>query len=149
MASGLAERVWAKVRQEGGCWVWGGRVNWRGYGYMSFRDQDRPVHRLMYEACRQPVPENLTLDHLCRNLRCVNPDHLEPVTNRENILRGDGPAAICARKTHCKRGHALTPDNLYSSPSVEGQRVCKTCTRAKLRARRLGKRLASNSMALV
>lgn len=71
----------------------------------------------------------LELDHLCRNRRCCRPDHLEPVTHKENVLRGMAPSAINARKTHCKRGHEFTAENIYPSP--DGVRRCRECRRLR------------------
>lgn len=72
-----------------------------------------------------PIPEGMDLDHTCRNRGCVNPEHLEPVTTQVNTLRGIGPTAENARKTHCKHGHPLEGDNLYVDP--EGKRKCRAC----------------------
>lgn len=84
------------------------------------------AHRVSYEYFVGPIPEGLTLDHLCRVHNCVNPEHLEPVTQRVNILRGFGAAATNARKTHCPQGHEYTPENTYRD---EGRRVCRICKR--------------------
>ncbi len=95
--------------------------------YGRFWDKDRwgLAHRFSFESFIGPIPDGLTLDHLCRNPRCVNPLHLEPVTNRVNILRGTSFVAIHARKTHCIRGHALTEDNVYHARN--GGRYCRKC----------------------
>jgi len=83
-------RFWARVDKAapGGCWIWTGAVEGKGYGAPSINGVKRPAHRLAYEDLVGPVPEGLHLDHLCRVRRCVNPAHLEPVTSRENTLRG-------------------------------------------------------------
>lgn len=136
------ERFWTKVIERGpmDCWEWqAGKI--RGYGQFSPTrpavpdGQPRPsgsvaAHRFAYELLVEPIPEGLTLDHLCRNPACVNPGHLEPVTIGVNTLRGEGPAARNARKTHCKRGHPLSGGNIWVYATPTGtQRICKTCRR--------------------
>lgn len=134
------DNFWNKVTFAGPCWEWY-RLDKTGYGRYTFwnataqKVQSIMAHRVSYQLLVGDIPSGIVLDHLCRNRACVNPDHLEMVTNRENILRGSGLAAQNARKTHCKRGHALTPDNI--KPSKDGHRRCLTCVRhaAKLRVR--------------
>lgn len=92
-----------------------------------YKEKNTKAHRAAYELLIAPIPNDKVIDHLCRNPSCVNPDHLEVVTQRENILRGIGPSAIHARKTHCPRGHPYSGDNLYISPNR--QRRCRTCQR--------------------
>ena len=115
----LDVRWWQKVIPTDGCWHWTGALR-RGYGAIKVGDVMREAHRVGYELLRGPIPEGLQIDHLCRNPGCVNPDHMEPVTARENTLRGVSPSAKAAKKTHCKNGHLL-PDN----PS--GERRCRIC----------------------
>lgn len=81
---------WDRVDKDGpgGCWIWTGSVEGKGYGHPTIAGKKHPAHRLAYELLVGPVPEGLHLDHLCRVRRCVNPEHLEPVTSRENSLRG-------------------------------------------------------------
>lgn len=118
-----------------GCWVWQGSKNHGGYGMMtigSCRDNSRrtvQVHRLSYETYRGPIPNGLTIDHLCRNRACANPNHLEPVTLRENLLRGNGIAGQNARKQFCKWGHPLAGDNLLIYSRGPFKRWCRTCQR--------------------
>lgn len=91
------------------------------------------AHRFAYELIRGKIPEGLDIDHLCRNRQCVNPEHMEPVTPRENTIRGDTIPAHNLKKTHCPKGHPLSGDNLVKSPSIIklGYRWCKTCMNAR------------------
>lgn len=133
------ERLMSKreIDPETGCWNWTGSVVRTGYGQIKVRKGlVQRTHRVMYEALVGPIPEGLDLDHLCRNRRCMNPEHLEPVTERENALRGQGPAARNAMKTHCPRGHPYSGGNLYIIPSTGG-RMCRTCSKEGERRRRI------------
>jgi hypothetical protein len=117
------ERFWARVLIGDGCWLWNGPKNSKGY--IQFASASGTLaHRFAYEYFNGPIPHGMTIDHLCRNRGCVNPDHLEAVSNRDNVLRGIGQTAINARKTHCKRGHAFTADNIRH---YRGRRVCLNC----------------------
>lgn len=123
------------------CWLWTAALH-NGYGSFYLPGAGtRRAHRIAYEALVGPIPEGLTLDHLCRNRGCVNPAHLEPVTNKENILRGVGITAENARKTHCVNGHPLEGYNLMFQP---GGRRCRECFRRiqKIRKRRARARAA-------
>lgn len=107
-----------------GCWLWKGTKDEDGYGKFSFKRGGwnvRVAHRYAYELYVGHIPKGLTLDHLCRVRHCVNPAHLEPVTNHENLMRGVSPSAINSRKTHCPQGHA------YDGLNVRGHRVCNRC----------------------
>lgn len=119
------ERFWPKV-EVGDCWRWLGAINDAGYGI--FRTSDRRnvrAHRWCYEALVGPIPEGLTLDHLCRNPACINPDHLEPVTQKVNKGRSvAGRRNWRKLRTHCKRGHAFGGYNDYI---YKGQRHCRAC----------------------
>lgn len=112
-----------------GCWIWPGRLS-DGYGLVSYQGKHAcRVHRVIYEHFCGPIPEGLQCDHLCRNRACANFEHIEPVTHRENVLRGTSFVAVHARKTHCIHGHPLTPDNTYACKAGKSGRwrVCKTC----------------------
>lgn len=122
----LEERFWSKVEKSAGCWRWLASVDSKGYGQFMLNGSPKRAHRVSYELVHGAIPLGLQLDHLCRNIECVNPTHLEPVTHRINQLRGIGPVAINAAKTHCVRGHELTGDNLYIRKDT-GARVCRSC----------------------
>lgn len=96
------------------------------------------AHRYVYEQVFGPIPNGLVIDHLCRNGLCVNPEHLEAVTNEVNILRGMGTPAVNSRKTHCKNGHELLPENCWNR---KGRRACKICDKEYQKAKRLSKKL--------
>lgn len=124
----LAERFWSKVDAEGDCWEWtAGKC--RGYGLFRVQRQNVLAHRWAWEYLVGPIPEGLHIDHLCRNPPCVNPDHLEPVTQAENTRRG--AAGIWARsKTHCPQGHPYTGENLVIERHAERVgRACRECRR--------------------
>lgn len=128
IAEPKVERFWAKVDKDGpnGCWVWTGARDKRNYGLVNRREWDTVLaHRISYSLVVGEIPEELTLDHLCRNTSCVNPDHLEPVTQRENVRRGMAPAGINARKTECDYGHPYDDANTWWDK--RGNRVCKIC----------------------
>lgn len=129
-------RLLSKIRYEGECWRWTGFKTVTGYGHIWGPDHhSRIVHRVAYELFVGPIPYGLTIDHVkargCRFRDCVNPAHLEAVTNAENILRGDAPSAKNRRKTHCPLGHALIPENLLRRR--RGSRECRACHRIRER----------------
>ena len=124
------------------CWIWQRVLGTAGYGQVWRQGKKVGAHRAYYEELVGPIPERLTIDHLCQNIRCVNPGHLEPVTQRINNLRSDNPAAINARKTHCIRGHEFTPVNTYVAR--DGKRACKECRRSRDRARYAAARQAAS-----
>jgi hypothetical protein len=108
-----------------GCHEWTGARIPDGYGHTSVNGRAVLAHRLYYEAAKGHIADGLEIDHLCRNRSCVNPDHLEPVSHRENVLRGENPMAQQARRTHCKRGHLFDEENTYLMHGRK--RVCKEC----------------------
>lgn len=133
--SRLLDRIWARIHlnSESGCWEWVGQTSDRGYGYVRLNGRMRRVHRVVYEALVGDIPEGLTLDHLCRVRRCVNPAHLEPVTQAENTRRAVinvGRAGMKLKpRTHCPKGHPYNEAN--TATAHNGKRRCKACTRAR------------------
>lgn len=115
------------------CWLWTGALNRGGYGLVSFDSKRRMAHRVAYELVKGPIPKGLVLDHLCRVRNCVNPDHLEPVTNRENVLRGIGLSAIAARRNQCEKGHAYVAGSWrwkLNRRTGRQYRSCRICAAA-------------------
>lgn len=125
-----------------GCWLWTGGLNAKGYGVFWDGGKNRSAHRLSYELANGPAPDGLALDHKCRQRSCVNPSHLEPVTNLENTRRSP---LVCSRrgKATCKHGHSLTGDNLYTKRGVT---ECVECRREAARRQR---RKAKSILALL
>jgi len=142
--SSLENRFWSKVDRRGDdeCWPWTAGQNGDGYG-LFYVDRSRPkelAHRFAYELLVGPIPEGLDIDHVsesgCAMRHCMNAlAHMEPVTRRENVLRGTGLPAANALKTHCAEGHEFTPENTYVYPDGR-HRECRTCKRNRDRARR-------------
>ena len=132
----VSERFWSKVSigAPDECWEWQPKLMVIGYGCISVNGKQTLAHRLSYELSVGPIPEGLQIDHLCRNRACQNPNHLEAVTQKVNILRGNGYSARNARKTHCKYGHEFTEANTYIRAS--NQRKCRTCHRINERERK-------------
>lgn len=126
----MEDRFWRfVVMGANNCWVWAGRPNAHGYGSIRANKKTLLAHRVSYEMNREVIPDGLTIDHLCFNRRCVNPDHLEPVTFGENARRGK------ARITHCPQGHEYTAENTRIRKD-SGARACRTCAREDSRQRK-------------
>ena len=105
-----------------------------GYGVFCHNGLTLKAHRYSYEELIGPIPEGLVIDHLCRDRACVNPYHLEPVTSRENIIRGEGPRILKERHaaiTHCPQGHEYNQENTYISKTKNRQ--CRICGRERMR----------------
>ena len=125
-----AKRRYPLEADENGCWVWQGRISASGYGVIWRGRHRLSAHRVVYQDLTGGVVRSdLKLDHRCRNRSCCNPAHLQPVTSRENTLRGEGPSAVNARKTHCLRGHAFDGQNTLVNK--EGHRRCRECRRVQ------------------
>lgn len=125
------QRFWEKVDKSGEYWLWTGSRTSGGYGtFYRGNGVYALAHRFVYELAYRSIPQGLHLDHLCRVRNCVNPEHLEAVTAKENNLRGVGVAAQNATKTHCPLGHPYSPANtrIMRSRGRLG-RHCKICDR--------------------
>ena len=136
----ILRRMLAKCElvTESGCWIWMGADNGdQGYGRVYLGGKSYRAHRLMYELIKGKVPGGLDLDHLCRVRCCVNPAHLEPVTNLENLLRGEHIGVATSRRGFCKNGHARTSSNLRY---YEGRYFCRECERVRALRRRREKK---------
>lgn len=147
-------RFLAKVApDEGGCWIWIGTTDRDGYGIFGEGtivpgSVTRRAHRISYTHFVGAIPDGLVIDHLCRVHSCVNPNHLEPVTIKENLNRGiwNGPTGDAhwnAQKTHCVNGHEFIPRNVYFEPNPSSgrpKRKCRACRYARNRAYRLASR---------
>lgn len=132
------ERFLSHVDQTDGCWNWTGYRDKRGYGKASNGNRTKDwAHRVAYRLFVGPIPDGLTLDHLCCNVSCVRPDHLEAVTRRENIRRAN------PERTLCKHGHSLADAYVEVTPAGFPHKKCATCVRE--RVRRYNQRLASRN----
>ena len=126
-------RFWSKVEKSPTHWLWIASTDGHGYGHMSVDGRIEKAHALAYKWAIGPIPDGCQIDHLCHVRCCVNPSHLEAVPQRTNLMRGYGPAAVNARKTHCFRGHPFDDTNTYYS---RGHRWCRACNRERDRRRR-------------
>lgn len=129
----VAQRLEAMTRKGEGCWEFTGYIDRYGYGVMKVNGRKTKAHRVAYELAIGPIPDGLTIDHLCRNRSCVNTDHLEVVTSCVNTLRGESVSARAARQTHCVNGH---PFDLFNTYTAHGWRKCRTCDRLRYHARK-------------
>ena len=122
----VEDRFWSHVDKSGDCWLWTAYRTPLGYGHFGIGvDRKFKAHRFAYELVVGPIPEGLVIDHLCRNPACVNPDHLEPVTQRENVFRGRSHVVAQASQTHCQRGHLFTDENTTRQGNKRGCRTCR------------------------
>lgn len=139
VAQQTEQRFWPKVDVRGAdeCWLWTANRLPKGYGrfYVGKTSEGKRIdvyaHRFSYELNAGPIPDGLTIDHLCNNPSCVNPRHITPASQADNNMRGNSPPARNARKTHCNNGHEFTEENTYVW--TDGSRKCRTCNRESKR----------------
>lgn len=129
--TGLPLMIEKKIMPEpnSGCWLWLGKLYKTGYGRITANRKEFLIHRIVYQFAKGEIPITLEIDHLCRNRGCCNPDHLEAVTPKINMLRGISLWAKNARKVLCKNGHELTAENTYARRRERGSRACITCNK--------------------
>jgi hypothetical protein len=122
------------VFSDNDCLIWTGAHNYNGYGWFAVNSRQVRAHRFIYSLTNGPIPEGMDIDHLCRNRDCVNPYHMEVVTRKENLMRGNTHARFNKDKSHCCRGHLLSGSNVRINR--RGGRVCRECERQGCRSRR-------------
>lgn len=148
LSDAQVSRFWSTVDKgpwPSGCWLWSGVMTERSYGHFFIANGWFRAHRVAWTLARGPIPGGRSLDHLCRNHSCVNPDHLEVVTHEVNVLRGESPTAKNATKTHCAHGHAFTPENTKFNRVKH--RICIACRKIILERRMLDRRVQTTSAA--
>lgn len=139
MTQTLRERIMQWTDRSGDCWLWTGFLDRYGYGQISVNNHREKAHRVAYATLVGPIPAGLVSDHTCRVRHCVNPAHLEPVTQAENMRRG---VAHNSTKAHCPKGHPYNEANTYVRPGG-GRRDCRECRRETSRRREATKRGAA------
>jgi len=129
------QRFWPKVKKTNNCWLWTATKTQGGYGKFYFRQEMGLAHRFSYEIFKGDIPKKLTIDHLCKNTLCVNPEHLEAITQKENVKRGlTGKIKhYNSKKTHCSKGHPFSGYNLII---YRNYRKCRTCNVQMIRIKR-------------
>ena len=147
-AKSLEQRMEEHINYEpnSGCWIWGGATTHDGYAVYKINNKTYYAHRSVYEKEKGPIPDGLTLDHICRVRCCVNPNHLEPMTLRDNIAKGN--YGWRKDQTHCKHGHELSGYNVMINKSSgrnrTGGRQCRECGKIAARNYYKKKKLLGN-----
>ena len=132
----LLDFIKVRIQKTDHCWVWIGAKDVYGYGSLKIDGKQKKAHRVLYKLHKGDLKDELTIDHLCRNRACVNPEHLEAVTLEENKRRGNSPAALNARKTHCPKGHPYSKENTKTYVRWYGiSRHCLTCNKERDQSR--------------
>tara|TARA_R110000851_G_scaffold156925_1_gene299466 strand:+ start:43 stop:492 length:450 start_codon:yes stop_codon:yes gene_type:complete len=141
----LPDRFWNKVNKTEDCWEWTSSKTKKGYGEFSYNSATKRAHRLSYEDINGKIPEGLEIHHICNNRICVNPKHLEAVTHLANIQI----SVLRNKRTHCTKGHELTPDNLVHRTN-RAHTECATCNRDRVgRYQAKKKALESGTMSVM
>lgn len=120
------------VNTGNGCWEWTGGIQSQGYGTTRYEGKNWLVHRLVYTYYKGDIAAGLVIDHMCKNKVCCNPDHLQTISPKENVLLGEGPTAKNSKKEECLYGHA------YDALDKRGFRYCRTCKAYKMHVRTNG-----------
>ena len=138
----LEDRILSKINKTDTCWLWTAAINANGYARIGVKVDGKwttkNAHRYIYKLLVGDIPDDMVCDHLCRVKHCVNPAHIEIVTDEENLLRGSKNGPIFNKfKTHCKQGHEYTPENTYIRKTYrKGRRECKKCWQNYYRKRK-------------
>jgi len=124
----LLLRFHNKVKlNDNGCHIWTGYTDDDGYGKFGIKNKIISSHRFSYNLYKGQIPNNMEIHHICNNTSCVNPNHLEVVTHKENLILGNSPSSINRDKTHCPKGHKYTKENTYFSNKRRYCRKCRKC----------------------
>lgn len=127
-------RFLSKINKTDNCWEWIGSISSKGYGVFWLNGKNRLAHRVSFINFKKSIDENLCIDHICRNRKCVNPGHLRSVTVKVNNIENSlSASATNKKKTHCKNGHEFTSENTYTNKSRSSHyRVCRKCNRKQV-----------------
>lgn len=139
-------RLQESKRGENECWNWTGHIGKNGYSYSCYMGKSTTAYRASWMHLVGPIPDGYEIDHLCKNPRCVNPAHLEPVPPYVNNMRSRSPASLCAKKTHCLNGHEFTTENtaIIIRSGGKSDRRCKKCHAE--RARQFNRKISARKL---